>query len=235
MRKLSLSSSLTSLLEELEYTEAALSANPDTKDLAVQFQERIEEWDDIFKRERVARRGVVRTDAVLAIRDAMLDATTTRFGGAVLVEAGQDRKSPFFRKYFPKAPSAVIGQALRKQCDHTLNTMVPELAKLEATSPLNRFRSELEQEAKSALTALDARNQARAFRATEATEVEEWKDGVNRLRLSTYGALLDIAARKGFHRVWADDFFRSGRARPGDEDPEPTVPSVAGVETPPSA
>jgi hypothetical protein len=37
--------------------------------------------------------------------------------------------------------------------------------------------------------------------------VDEWKEGVNALRLTTYAELLKVAAEKGYSRAWADSFF----------------------------
>jgi hypothetical protein len=42
-----------------------------------------------------------------------------------------------------------------------------------------------------------------------SVEVEEWKDGVHRLRLSTYAELLKVAAEKKYPRSFADAFFLS--------------------------
>ena len=51
------------------------------------------------------------------------------------------------------------------------------------------------------------RNKAKGERTTSSNDVEEWKDGVNALRLTTYAELLKIAAEKGYSRAWADSFF----------------------------
>ena len=114
--------------------------------------------------------------------------------------------------------------------------MVPELAKADKKSPLKPFGPQLEDQAKLSLEALDDRNKARSLRATQKNEIDEWKDGVNRLRLSTYGALLDIAAQGALHRNWADGFFRTGKVADDDAEPNPTSPaepSQPSAPTPP--
>src|SRR5687768_11365536 len=143
MRKIPTSASLLTFLDDLEYTEAALSAEPETSDFALPFREEIEAWEPIFKKEREGRRNVTRAEAVVAVRNTQLDTTTTRFGASALGETGGDRKGSFFRKFFSIAPSQFIRQPLRKQSEHTLNVMVAELEKLDAKHPLRPYAAPL--------------------------------------------------------------------------------------------
>jgi hypothetical protein len=225
MRAISIQRSVVHFLDHLEATEAALAAHPDTKALAAPFTEAIGEFEGIFSKERAARRAVTRAQAVLTVGDTLLDIDTTRFGGYALVEAGQDRANPSFRQLFPKAPSQLIRWNLRKQCEHTLHVIVPLLAKLDAASLLKPFAVVLEGRAQAVLTALDARTKAKAALSSVSVEVEEWKDGVNRLRLSTYAELLKVAAEKKYPRSFADAFFLSESRTTLDEEPlEPPAP-----------
>lgn len=221
MKKLPLSGSLLTFLDHLEFSEAALAADPETATLAKPFADQIADWPRIFDRERSARRQVVRCEAAVQVEDHQLDRTTVRFGSQLLAECGGDRKSPLFRRYFPSSPSEYVRQPLRSQCEHTLSAIVPELAKLDKKSLLSPFAAPLEKRAKAALSALAARAQAKASRSTCASDIEEWKEDVNRLRLGTYAALLQMASEKGYARAWADDFFLSA-STPEKEDPEPT-------------
>lgn len=209
MRKLPLSSSLLTYLDALEFTEAALSADPETQAFAPAFHEELEGWDRVFKRERVGRRDVVRADAVLAVRNAQLDDKTTRFGAAALAEAGGDRSSKAFRRFFAVAPSQFIRRALRKQAEDTLNVLLGELGKLDSGSPLKAYAQPLAELANAAVLSLDARNKAKADRTLANNDVEEWKEGVNVLRLTTYAELVKLGAQKGYARSWADTFFQS--------------------------
>jgi len=218
MRKIPLSASLLTFLEHLEYPEAGLSAEEETAELAAPFRDQIAEWDDKFKQERAGRRSVIRAEAVVAVRNAQLDGKTVRFGASVLGEAGGDRKSPFFRRFFPVAPSQYVRQPLRKQCEQTLNVMAAELEKLEKKHTLRTFLAPLTTLAKSALAALDARTKAKGDRTMSASDVEDWKEGCNTLRLSTYAELLKIAAEKGYGRAWADSFFPSDTAVTAEEE-----------------
>jgi len=234
MRRLQQSSSTIIFLEEIEYTDAALAADVLTAELGKPFVAAAESWESIFKAERQARRTVGRTEAVVSVRNGQLDVITTRFGAGVLSEAGADRASPFFRRFFPIAPSVLVRQPLRKQCEYTQNVVVEELSKLEGKAQgLKAFARPLETTAKAALAALDARSKAKAERAITHNDVDEWKEGINTLRLSTYAELLKIAIAEGYPRSWADNFFRLGPV--GDAEASDVVIPVAEATQPSDA
>ena len=87
------------------------------------------------------------------------------------------------------------------------------------------FAAVLEGRAQAVLAALDARTKAKAALSSVSVEVEEWKDGVNRLRLSTYAELLKVAAEKKYPRSFADAFFLSESRTTLDEEPvDPPAP-----------
>ncbi|MFO0555629.1 MAG: hypothetical protein U0271_45040 [Polyangiaceae bacterium] len=232
MRQIPISHSLLTYLDDLEFTEAALLASEDTVDLAVHHTEELESWGAMAQKERLARREVTRSEAVVSVKNAVLDGTTTKFGVGVLGEAGGDRKSAFFRRFFSAVPSEFVRRPLRKQAEATLQIMLAELERLAADHPLRAYVAPLKAQAEGALAALDARTKAKSARSVSAHEVEEWKEGVNTLRLSTYAELLKRAADGGKGRGWADAFFRSDAAvASGDE--EGTDPA-AGPATPPA-
>jgi hypothetical protein len=218
VRKIPHSAPLLTFLDDIEYTEAALSADADAADFALPFREEIEAWEPIFKKEREGRRNAVRAEAIVAIRNAQLDSTTTEFGASALEEAGGDRKDAAFRRFFPVAPSQFIRKPLRKQCEHTLHVMIPEIHKLDPENPLRAFAAPLASLAKSALLALDARAKAKAQRSTASSDVDEWKEGVNALRITAHAELLKVAAEKGLPRSWVDSFFQSEPAQNGDDN-----------------
>ncbi len=229
MRKIAQTSALLVYLDELEYTEAALASWEETKAVAGPYVEAIAGFEAVFRKEREARRGVTRAEAVAVSRNARLDGTTTRFGGQVLAEAGQDRSSALFRRFFPEAPSAFVRRPLREQVERTLGVMLAELEKLDAKGPLAAFGAPLKDAAEQAIAALDARARAKAERAVVVAEVDDWKASVNTLRLTTYGELLRIAAEKGYGRDWADLFFRTASRTRSPEA------GLDGVEAPATA
>lgn len=225
MRKLALAASLLTFLDELEYSEAGLAADPDASELAAAFSEEITAWGEQFAAERASRRDVTRAEAVVAVRDWQIDRLTQRFAGQVLVEASGDRKSATFRRFFPIPASEFIRIALRKQCERTRDVVVAELQKVDTKSLLWPYLAQFEAVVSATFEALDLRAHARGRRGTASHDTDEWKEGVNSLRLTTYGELLKIAAAKGYPRAWAETFFRVESAV--------GVPGGAGEETGP--
>ena len=76
-----------------------------------------------------------------------------------------------------------------------------------------------------AVDTLDVRAPAHGSSASAALDVVEWKEGVNRLRLNTYGALLGIAVEKHYARSWAESFFAGSSSSGSTDDEEPEVPT----------
>ena len=150
MRQIPISSSLLTYLDELEFTEAATAADPHAAEFAPAFEEEITGWPEVSQRERAARRTITRANAIVAVGNGQLDATTLRFGDHCFLETGRDRKGAAFRKFFPTAPSAFVNGALRKQCERTRDVIVPEIGKLAADSPLRAYATPLLDQAKAA-------------------------------------------------------------------------------------
>jgi len=230
VRQIPVDRALPLFFDELEFTEAALAANPDTADLASIVAPKIAECDAMSRAERESRRAVVRASAVVAVKDSQLDSLTSRVAGIALVEANQNRESPLFRRLFPSAPYQIASQGLRKQAEFTQASLVPELRKQGEASPLKAVAEPLAAASQGALEALTARAKAMADRGIASHDLEEWKEGVNRLRLTLYAELLRRAAEKGYGRDWADTFFtRDSRGRATEdalpESPPPPAPT----------
>ncbi len=222
MKTLSTARSLAYFLDELWFTEAALHADPDAADLAPDFDAAIDRWESVAQRERAARRGIVRAEAVVSVRDAQLDGTTTRFAGVVLVEAANDRRSSFYRRFFSEAPSTFVTRNLRDQSEQTRDRIVPEILKLSENSLLRRFADPLAAQAKAALQALTSRTKARGENATVVSDVTDWKESVNRLRTTTYAELLKRSAERNLGREWPETFFRRDESSAAvDDEPAP--------------
>lgn len=225
MRQIAITRALSYFLEELWYTEAALAADPDAADLAHAFDATINEWDDVSQRERLARRALVRADAVVAVRDEHIDTETGRFATLLKFEAGNDTKGTFYKRFFTEAPSTFVGRNLRDQCEQTRDRIVPEIRKQPETSLLRPFADRLADFAKSALAALTARTKARGENASVASDVADWKEGVNRLRTVTYAELLKRATEKKYGKDWVETFFRRDDSSAAvDDTPDEPVP-----------
>ena len=225
MRKIALSRSLLHYLEEIEYSEAALSADPDTAALAQSFREALEEWDALFKKERLARRDVVRAEALVAVRNERIDATTIRLGALARAVAPD-----LLERFFKIAPGKFVRRNLRQQCESTKTVIIPELAKLATDHALKPFGTQLDALAHNALTALDDRAQTLGNRQSAANDVLEWKEGINALRATTYAELLKIATTQQLPKSWVDSFFR--QANDSEDDESPAASPTPAIPTP---
>jgi hypothetical protein len=223
MKLLPLSGSLETFSDDLIYLEAALAANALTIDYARLVQTKLESWDPISRTSRDANREITRTNAVLAVRNAQLDETTRQLGGAVLVDANQDRKSTLFRRFFPVAPSELIRWGFQEQLNQTKNVILPELAKLPASSKARAFLEPLTTLATAGAEALQRRLEVWGAKSSVRLDVEEWKRGANALRTTVYAELLKLGAANGYTRAWADSFFRTGSS---EETTTETTPAV---------
>lgn len=207
MRTLPVSYSMLVYLDELEYTEAALAADPDAASLAPTFTALIAEWPTIFNAERGARRDVTRSDALVAVSDVLLDRITLRFSEAVLVEAGGSRDSNLYRRFFSVTPGKFVRAPFRKQCEATRDVVLVEVAKLPSVSPLLAYQAKIQSANTAGLASLDKRSAAKGARSSNARDVEDWKAKVNASRTTAFAELLKIAAAKGYPKAWADTFY----------------------------
>ncbi len=225
MRKIAISHSLLTFLDELEYTEAALSADPDSTPLATPFRDAIEDWGTFFKKERAARRDVTRAEALVSVRNERLDFITRGLGRHVRAFSG-DLMGKLFGN---TTPGEFVRKGLRAQCEKTRDVILPELQRLEEGHPLAPLATKLDTAVNDALSALDTRAKAKGNRQLTANEVEEWKEGINALRMTTYAELLKIATDKRYPKSWVESFYRpapSARVEPEElsSTPDPEIP-----------
>jgi len=76
-------------------------------------------------------------------------------------------------------------------------------------------------------SALTARTNAELTRTATRLATEDWKSDAGAVRLAVYGALLDLAARQGGGKAWAETFFasdESATADPGAAEPVRPMP-----------
>ena len=64
-----------------------------------------------------------------------------------------------------------------------------------------------------------------------ASDVADWKEGINRLRTTTYAELLKRGTEKRLGRDWAETFFRRDESTTSPSDDAPPAP-VGPVPTP---
>jgi hypothetical protein len=162
-----------------------------------------------FKHADVLWTEFLGTTAVVQVKNQILDRVTRKFAGILLAEAGHDRNSSFFQRFFRVAPHVQRSQPMSKQIGFTLHVLVPEIDKLEENHTLKPYSGMLRGTATEANDALKELESAKAHRNAVARDVEDWKVKVNAARLSIYGELLKLAADAQYPRKWADTFFRT--------------------------
>jgi hypothetical protein len=182
------------------------------------------EWESLFKKERLARRSIVRAEAVVAVCNERLDSATMQF-----VAMARATNPDLLERCFKIAPGKFIRRNLRAQCESTQSVIVPEIAKLETNHPCKTFGPKLDSVASNALASLDNRTQAFGNRQSATNDILEWKEGINALRTTTFAELLKIATAKGLPKSWVESFFR--QATDDSEDSSQSSPSDA-VPTP---
>jgi hypothetical protein len=101
MKRLQESRSLSYFLNELIFTEAALSADPITAAQAAMCSILVNTWFALSQKEQESRHDVTRASALIRVKSQTLDMLIRRFAGLVLVQTNQDRQSVFFRRFFP--------------------------------------------------------------------------------------------------------------------------------------
>ncbi|MDI1475997.1 hypothetical protein [Polyangium sp. y55x31] len=213
MRQIPITYGLLYFLDELEFSESALAADEDAATLAVPFAEAISEWEGLFAQERAARRAVTRAEAVVAVRNERLDSLTKRFAAAVRAFAPE-----LLGKFFGgTAPGQFVRKGLRAQCEKTRDVLLPEAGKLGGNHELSPFAAPIDKVSKAALDALDVRTKAKGNRQIVSNETDEWKEGINALRTTTYAELLKIATAKKLPKTWVESFFRKPDATKGED------------------
>jgi hypothetical protein len=224
MEKIPLTFGLPIFADHLEHSDAALSADPDTQDLAKPFQDMLEAWEDRYKEQRAARRAVIRAQAVVGVTSKRLDDTTGRLAALTRGVA-----PALLGRLFSMAPSVFLRRPLRDRCDQTRNVILVELAKLDGAHPLKPFATQLEGLVNTVLGAVDGRAKAKGERKIRSNDIKAWKESVNDLRTTTYAELLKIAVAKGYPRDWVESFFRP-LSSDDVEAEEPEAPEPAPAE-----
>ncbi|MDX9723415.1 MAG: hypothetical protein RBU37_21885 [Myxococcota bacterium] len=218
MKRLSLGSSLDTFIDSLEYTQAALAAEPLTATLVAAVDELIEEGEALLVADRRSRRALTQKWALVAVCDLHLDLVEKK---AFKLAEVQD---PALRAKMSKsATSAFLRSSYLKQCTHTTTIILPLLRALADGHPVKPYATEIETTCTALMAALEGRDKARGERALAAQRFEDWKEGANRFRTTLHAQLVGLAMSNGFEKSWADGFFPSeGRSKSAAEPTEPS-------------
>jgi hypothetical protein len=182
------------------------------------------------------RRALLQAQAHETIADQNLDDGLRKLHSDTLSEVTQDREDPIFKALFSSDIGATVRFALARQLT-VAQQLVTNLSLSIIPPALKSHIAKLEQLIAAGQAVLQQRKTA-AFGRTEANlGTLAWKDDVNAVRLTAYGALLGIAAKTRRPKTWAESFFMSSSSATDAielevETPTPPAPLVA---TPPEA
>jgi len=228
IRTLRHAESLDAIWEELVYTEARLMKDEHAKDLAAHFASLLKRWEKVQQGQRAAWREEIVAQAWVDAEDDALDDTVETVGRALLAADGYDRKAPRFKRYFPKAPNAVMRFGLESEL--ALVRAWPDSLRGEREDELQALGPRVARDVQDGEAAVAARTAAAAGRADHRVrEIVRFVDDVNGARRSAYGELIQRAQKKGLPADWPSRFFRRGSydapARPPAGPAEPAPPN----------
>lgn len=235
MRTLSSTSSVLVYWQNLVFLEAALLADPETKELAALVTPVLNEFPTILQLDLDTRRGVVQASARAFVADADIDERLRGLHSGVLNHVGQNRKDPAFTTLFTTHIGDVVRHALKKQVEVAVEMtdklglkIYPEELRATHTKAIGtsvkRGKAVLEEVRKAENTRMEGR-----------LDIRTWKEEANALRLTIYAQLLALAAKSGRGKPWAEGFFprspsTSEEADDSVEAPEPVVVTAAKVD-----
>ena len=181
-------SRLENLYEAILFTLVRLKLDPKLQSYVPIFEQLLTEWWDVYKAERDILDEAVNAEAAVSCADQALDRTSDAVAGTILIDVGNNRRSPLFLRYFPsESPSRFKKPKLSEQLA-AMRTWPPSL--LESPNPtLNAYGAAL-------VTQIDAADEAVARVSTATQKLADFRttgarkqffDKVNGARKKLYG------------------------------------------------
>jgi hypothetical protein len=218
MRTIPISRSILIFWEDLIFLEAALLADDDTRVLAAPVTKLIDEFMSTLQNELTTRRALIQSSARTSVADAQIDFGIRNLFSDTLHLVKQNRKRPEFTTLFSTHIGAVVRHALKRQVEVARDL----LDKLQLPQYSEEFRSAQTQALQPLITrgteVLEQQRQTELARVGGRIDVRTWKEDVNAVRLSIYASLLELAAKNGRGKPWAEVFFRQKGAASDDEE-----------------
>lgn len=219
--------SLDSIWEDLVFTEARLSGDERTKDLAAAISELIARLDQVRGGQLGVWRQEVAAQAAVAAVDDQLDDWVRALDTALLAVVAQDTQSPRYRRYFSISPSAIIRLRLEREL-----TRVRAWADSLSTEPepaLQQLGAQLRTLVVLGDQALEQRRKATTSRADHRVRtITSLISDMNGVRMSIYSALTKKAADLRLPQDWANRFFRRSTKATKVQPVQPAQPAPVG-------
>lgn len=209
--------------DEIIFTQAALAADPDAKDLVPLTESWLALIDKAQAAELELRREIANTDAARVVANARLDQACVAFGDDLLLAAGKDRGSPRFKQFFGGPVARFVRMALPRQ-------IAQVRAWLSSTDEVFlKHKPELEKWVQAADAALIAARALALKRGENAVTKDELSSDLTRERDSLAETLAARARERRLDRNWPKTFFRvtSSRSAPTETEEEPGAEASA--------
>jgi hypothetical protein len=206
LRDINQNASLSSIEEEMAFTEANLAADPLTESHAPDAAAHVARVEAVRAEQKAGLRRAIRAQAKINYLNRALDGLT-RDLVLILLATYKTRDAAGYRLYFPKeAPSVVIRKALEGQLDDCERW--PEHLAAESADALRAFAPRFAQVIADGQAAVQARADEKATASTHRLRViEPLITDLNAYRQRAYGALLTLGTDSGFEKSWAREFF----------------------------
>ena len=205
--------SLEVIHDEVFFTQAATTADPDAAKFSPSFELLLsKQWQPVMDKERALRRAILSAQAQRVGVDRRLDGWTDRFHNALLIATNNRRDVADYTRYFDGTPPSVLK---RPVLGTQLQTQTGWVASIKGSSvpQLAMLGTELETlvaEGHKAEQALrEARSKMKDFRTIG--ESKTLLDQVNSLRQATFGSLATLVHEQPKKRLasdWPASFFR---------------------------
>jgi len=203
--------------DEILFTQAALAADPDAKDLVPLTESWLALIDKAQATELDLRRQVAHTDAARMVANARLDQACIAFADELWMAAGKDRAATRFKQFFREAPRLFVRMALPRQ-------IAQVRAWLESRDEVFlRHKPNLEKWVQEADAALVATRALALKRGESAIARDELASDLTRERDGLAENLAARARERKLDRAWPKTFFRTGPSRPAKDEIEEEI------------
>lgn len=189
------------LEDEVLFTRAGLTADPDAADKLTVTDPWMGLVDASRAAERAARAAQQEAAALRAVANRRMDAACRAFGRDLAAAVQNDRESARWRSFFRTTVDDFISQPLAAQAAACL-------AWLPQTEPaFAPHRDNIERWARLAQTAIERTNASAQVRGAAMVAKERATEDLTRSRDALEGSLQQRAAERQLPREWASTFF----------------------------
>lgn len=233
MRVLDTKDSILSFWQHLVFSEAALLAHPDTAALAAPFTTLLDAFQAVHSGDLATRRATLQAQARSVVADLGIDDGIRALHSDTLSEVRQDREHPIFKALFSSDIGATVRFALARQlgvAEKLVESLDLTLIPAALKTHIGAFGAFIAR----GREVLEGKRKAAFERTEQNLNAAAWKDDVNAVRQTTYGALLGVAAKARRPRGWVESFFMQTDTKESvDVDTDAPVPTP--VEPTPDA